>query len=105
MSTRDRVLDFCRRFGIRMPILLAPMAGASAPALSIAVADAGGMGAAGVLTMTAAEIRDWAGTVRAATSGPFQLNMWIPDPPPTRELRREAAARAFLEKWGPEVPA
>ncbi len=36
---------FCTRFGLRVPILLAPMAGASAAALSIAVAKAGGLGA------------------------------------------------------------
>src|SRR5262245_51222234 len=105
MSTRDRAQDFCQRFGIRVPILLAPMAGASAPALSIAVADSGGMGAAGVLMMTPAEILEWARTVRAATSGPFQLNTWIPDPPPVRDAERERAVRAFLATWGPEVPA
>src|SRR5581483_9778654 len=88
----------------RLPILLAPMAGASAPALSIAVAEAGGMGAAGVLMMTPAEILEWARTVRAATSGPFQLNTWIPDPKPLRDARHERAVRAFLAGWGPEVP-
>src|SRR6266550_3993308 len=31
---------FCRRFGLRLPILLAPMAGVSPPSLSIAVANA-----------------------------------------------------------------
>jgi nitronate monooxygenase len=104
MSTRERALSFCTRFGIRVPILLAPMAAASAPALSIAVADAGGMGAAGVLLMTPAEILDWASTVRAATAGPFQLNTWIPDPTPVRDTRHEAAVRAFLANWGPDVP-
>jgi nitronate monooxygenase len=103
--TRDRALAFCQRFGLRMPILLAPMAGASAPALSIAVADAGGMGAAGVLPMAPAEILEWARAVRAATSGPFQLNTWIPDPPPVRDPQHERGVRAFLAKWGPEVPA
>src|SRR5581483_1828178 len=100
MSTAARALAFCHRFGIRLPILLAPMAGASAPALSIAVAEAGGMGAAGVLMMTPAEILEWARTVRAATSGPFQLNTWIPDPPPLRDARHERAVRAFLAGWG-----
>src|ERR671931_40488 len=104
MSTRDRALDFCSRFGLRIPILLAPMAGSSAPALSIAVADAGGMGACGVLPMTPAEILEWARAVRASTSGPFQLNTWIPDPPPVRDPSQERAVRAFLAKWGPEVP-
>src|SRR5438045_3920960 len=105
MSPRDRARAFCSRFGIRLPILLAPMAGASAPALSIAVAEAGGMGAAGVLMMTPAEILEWARAVRAGTSGPFQLNAWIPDPPPVRDAQHEHAVRAFLAAWGPEVPA
>jgi nitronate monooxygenase len=105
MSIQGRAQDFCRRFGIRVPILLAPMSGASAPALSIAVADAGGMGAAGVLTMAPAEILEWARTVRAATSGPVQLNTWIPDPPPVRDANHERAVRAFLAAWGPDVPA
>jgi nitronate monooxygenase len=105
MSTRERSLAFCQHFGLRVPILLAPMAGASAPALSIAVGDAGGMGAAGVLMMTPAEILEWARAVRAGTTGPFQLNTWIPDPPPVRDAAHERAVRVFLAAWGPEVPA
>lgn len=96
---------FCRRFGLRAPILLAPMAGACPPSLSIAVAKAGGLGAAGVLLMPPADIRAWADTVRAATDGPFQLNNWIPDPPPTRDRDAEARVRQFLADWGPSVPA
>ena len=34
--------DFANRLGIRLPVLLAPMAGACPPSLSIAVANAGG---------------------------------------------------------------
>ena len=41
--------QFCERFGLRVPILLAPLAGASATALSIAVAQAGGLGACGAV--------------------------------------------------------
>ena len=37
-SPLDRAQSFSDRFGIRLPILLAPMAGACPPALSIAVA-------------------------------------------------------------------
>ena len=44
--TFDRAAAFRRRFGLQVPILLAPMAGASAPSLSIAVANAGGRGRA-----------------------------------------------------------
>jgi nitronate monooxygenase len=105
MSIRARVEAFCDRFGIHLPILLAPMAGASAPPLSVAVANAGGMGACGALLMKPPEILEWARTVRASTAGPFQLNLWVPDPPPLRDRQHEDRVRSFLAQWGPEVPA
>jgi nitronate monooxygenase len=95
---------FCARYGLSIPILLAPMAGASPPSLSVAVAKAGGLGACGALLMAPAAIAAWAAELRAATQGPFQMNLWIPDPPPMRDAGREAAVRAFLSAWGPEVP-
>ena len=42
-----RAESFARAHGLQIPILLAPMAGACPPSLSIAVANAGGLGAAG----------------------------------------------------------
>jgi nitronate monooxygenase len=99
----DRTRSFCARFGIRVPILLAPMAGASAPALSIAVANAGALGACGALLMQPEEIVNWAATVRASSTGAFQLNLWIPDPPPRRDPEREIEVRDFLSHWGPPV--
>jgi nitronate monooxygenase len=42
--------------------------------------------------------------VRAATNGGFQLNLWIPDPPPNRDAAVEDAVRRFLGNWGPQVP-
>ena len=104
-STLRRSAAFCERFGLRMPILLAPMAGASAPSLSIAVANAGGLGACGAVLMKPDEIVAWAKEVRAGTEGPFQINLWIPDPPPTRNAGYEARVREFLAGWGPPVSA
>src|ERR1700744_2270450 len=95
---------FCERFGLQLPILLAPMAGVSPPALSIAVAGAGGLGACGALLMQPAAILAWGGEVGAGTSGPFQFNLWIPDPPPARDAVHEARVREFLAQWGPAVP-
>jgi nitronate monooxygenase len=62
------------------------------------------MGAAGVLMMSPSEIREWANAVRAQTRGPFQLNDWIPGPPPHRDRSHEDRLRAFLAQWGPPVP-
>jgi nitronate monooxygenase len=96
---------FCRRFGLKMPILLAPMAGACPPSLSIAAMNAGSLGACGALLMRPDEIQAWAEEVRAKGNGPFQFNLWIPDPAPRRDAAHEASVRAFLETWGPAVPA
>ncbi|MGH1587819.1 NAD(P)H-dependent flavin oxidoreductase [Methylobacterium phyllosphaerae] len=99
-----RAESFCARFGLQAPILLAPMAGACPPALSIAVAKAGGLGACGALLMRPDEILAWAAAVRAGANGAFQINTWIPDPAPARNPAHEAQVREFLGRWGPEVP-
>lgn len=102
-SPLARADAFCRRFGLRVPVLLAPMSGGSPPSLAIAVANAGGLGACGALMMQPEAILNWAKEVRAGSNGPFQLNLWVPDPPPARDAGQELATRAFLAKWGPEV--
>jgi nitronate monooxygenase len=101
----QRAEAFCQRFNLRVPVLLAPMSGASAPSLSIAVANAGGLGACGALLMKPEEIIAWADEVRRDTQGPFQINLWIPDPAPKRDAAHEAGVREFLGAWGPPVPA
>ena len=101
----SRARAFCERFGLRLPILLAPMAGASPPSLSIAVASAGGLGACGALLMQPKAILDWAAEVRNVSNGAFQLNLWVPDPPPERDPAHETEVRSFLVQWGPEVPS
>lgn len=109
MPTSHRALiraqRFCDTHGLRLPILMAPMAGACPASLAIAVANAGGMGACGALLMQPAAIATWASEVRAASNGAFQLNLWIPDPLPTRDVEAEAAVRQFLAGWGPQVAA
>lgn len=101
----ERSRAFCARFGLGVPVLLAPMAGASPVSLSIAVANAGGMGALGALLTPPAEIRTWVEEFRSKSGGPFQINVWIPDPKPKRDSAAETSVRQFLELWGPAVPA
>jgi nitronate monooxygenase len=99
-----RAEAFCATYGLRIPILLAPMAGASPAPLSVAVAKAGGLGACGALLMAPEAIKAWAAEMRAGSNGGFQINLWIPDPPPVRDAAAEGAVRRFLAQWGPEVP-
>jgi nitronate monooxygenase len=98
-----RAQAFCDAFALRLPILMAPMAGASPASLAIAVANSGGMGGCGALLMKPDAIRAWAADVRSQTNGSFQINLWIPDPPPERESAHEARVREFLGQWGPVV--
>jgi NAD(P)H-dependent flavin oxidoreductase YrpB (nitropropane dioxygenase family) len=92
----ERKKAFCDHYQLRHPILLAPMAGACPPALSIAVAGAGGLGACGALLLQPNDIRTWAAQFRAATSAPFQINLW------TRTRRRCATGctRRICARFG-----
>src|SRR5215213_10220858 len=76
-SLHARVQAFCDRFGLRLPILMAPMAAACPASLAIAVSRAGGMGACGALLMQPEAIAGWASEVRAGSNGPFQVNLWL----------------------------
>ena len=103
-SPRARGEAFSRALGIRLPILLAPMAGACPPSLSIAVANAGGLGACGALLMEPEAIKAWSAEFRQQSKGEFQLNLWVPDPVPVRDFELEKQQREYLAAWGPPVP-
>lgn len=79
MNPRDRALLFCDQFGLRVPVLMVPMAGSSPVALALAVAEAGGVGACGAMLMSPKQISAWASAFRACSNGTFQVNIWIPD--------------------------
>ncbi|MFG6108402.1 NAD(P)H-dependent flavin oxidoreductase [Stenotrophomonas nematodicola] len=101
----ERADRFCRRFAVQVPILLAPMAGACPVPLSATLATAGSMGAMGAVLSQPQDIVAWMDDFRAQSSGPAQVNVWVPDPLPRRDADAEAASRRFLAQWGPEVPA
>src|SRR3954462_2569897 len=105
LSARDRARAFCDRFGMQLPILMAPMAGACPASLAAAVASAGGMGAFGAVLTQPDGVGDWVRELRAGSNGAFQLNTWIPDPEPQRDPESEAEVRGFLGQWGPAVAA
>jgi len=101
----ERADRFCRRFAVQVPILLAPMAGACPVPLSATLATAGSMGAMGAVLSQPQDIVAWMDDFRAQSSGPAQVNVWVPDSLPRRDADAEAASRRFLAQWGPEVPA
>ena len=104
-DARARATAFCAAFGLHVPILQAPMASASPPALAAAVAGAGGMGGLGALMSDARGIRDWVSTFRSSSNGAFQINLWVPEAAPVRDPAHEAAVRQVLSGLaGAEVP-
>lgn len=100
-DAKRRAEAFGEVHGLKVPILMAPMAGACPPQLAAAVMNAGGMGGCGALLMDAEAIARWAAEVRAKSGGPFQMNLWVPDPAPARNADHEGAVLDFLAEWGP----
>lgn len=75
-------------FDIEHPVLQAPLAGASTPAMAIAVANAGGMGALGCAMMSAEQLRAAAGEVAAGTTRAVNFNFFVHEEP---DLAKHAA--------------
>ncbi|KAA9338199.1 nitronate monooxygenase [Hymenobacter busanensis] len=90
------------------PIIQAPMAGVSTPALAAAVSQAGGLGSVATGASSVAEVAQMIAAVRAATDRPFNVNLFchrpaVPDPP--REARWLEHLRPFFAELGAEPPA
>ncbi len=66
--------------GIQYPIIQAPMAGASPPALVAAVSNAGGLGSLGAALMSADEIAQHIKEIRLLTDKPFSVNLFAYQP-------------------------
>ena len=85
------------RLGIDLPILQAPMAGVSSPAMAAAVSEAGGLGALGVAMAGVAGAQAMIGAVRARSNRAFNVNVFVHTPP-----RRDAAREAgWIDHWRP----
>ncbi|HVX12577.1 MAG TPA: nitronate monooxygenase [Pirellulales bacterium] len=81
--------DLLQTLGIELPILQAPMAGVSTPAMAAAVSNAGGLGAIGVGAADAETARQMIHAVRAASDRPFNVNVFC-HRPALRDRDREA---------------
>ncbi|MBC7773330.1 MAG: nitronate monooxygenase [Pyrinomonadaceae bacterium] len=66
----------CQQLGITVPVIQAPMAGTSTPALAAAVSNAGGLGSIAIGAAAAAEADRMIADVRRSTDGPFNVNVF-----------------------------
>lgn len=96
-----RILDL---LGIDVPILQAPMAGATGSVMAIAVGNAGGLGALPCAMLTGEQIAAEIEAFRAGCKGPLNLNFFCHEPPAADP---EAAAhwKQALEPYYQEVGA
>jgi nitronate monooxygenase len=95
--------EICDLFGVDHPILLAPMAGATTPALVAAVSNAGGLGGHGCGVMSPGTLRDEIIAIRAATDRAFHLNFFIheiPDPSADAGPAMRGQLAAFYKELG-----
>jgi len=100
--------NFLKRIGITLPIIQAPMAGTSTPAMAAAVTNAGALGSIGVAAVGAAEAGKMIATIRAQTSGPFNVNVFCHRPATARpEIERDWLARLapVFARYDAEPPA
>ena len=70
---------FTELFDIPLPIIQAPMAGATTPELIAAVSNAGGLGSLGAGYMSPTEIKQTIKEIRELTNKPFVVNLFIPE--------------------------
>ncbi|GLO54712.1 2-nitropropane dioxygenase [Pseudomonas putida] len=97
-----RILDL---LGIEVPILQAPMAGATGSAMAIAVGAAGGLGALPCAMLSSDQVRDEIEAFRAGCPGrPLNLNFFCHQPPPPDAIR-EARWKQVLKPYYSEVGA
>jgi nitronate monooxygenase len=92
------VTPLAERFGMRVPIVQAPMAGgASTPALVAAVSNAGGLGFLACAALSPEKIASEVAAIRAQTDRPFGVNLFVLEP----STPDDATVRAALEAIDP----
>jgi nitronate monooxygenase len=100
--------SFLELVGIDLPIVQAPMAGISTPALAAAVSNAGGLGSLGLGAMDAAVARTTIAEFRALSPRSLHVNVFC-HRPARADAAREAAwiehLRPEFHRLGAEPPA
>ncbi|MDD2052021.1 nitronate monooxygenase family protein [Pseudomonas putida] len=94
-----RILDL---LGIELPIIQAPMAGATTAAMVIAAIKGGALGSLPCAMLTLEQVRQEVLSIRQASQGPLNLNFFCHQPP-APDAVREAAWKRALEPYYREL--
>src|SRR3954471_12672788 len=78
---------FNKLFGVRLPIVQAPMAGSSDAELAVAVSEAGGLGSLPCAMLTPDKVASSVDAIRRRTSRPVNLNFFSHQPAPADVIR------------------
>ncbi len=98
-----RLLDL---FGIEVPIVQAPMAGAGGVDLAVAAIEGGGLGSLPGGLLAPDQVRDQVAAVRQRCAGPLNLNFFCHQMPPEPDDRAwRALLQPFYAEYGVEPPA
>jgi nitronate monooxygenase len=96
--------ELSERLGLRYPIIQAPMAGVTSPALVAAVSNAGGLGSLGGALLSPDGLRSAIGEIRRLTDRPFNVNLFAwrdPHEPDANVLDAvDAALRPYRARVG-----
>lgn len=101
-------MDLLAKLAIRYPVIQAPMAGVTTPALVAAVSRAGALGSLGLGAASAEQAREQIRELRQRTDKPFNVNFFCHAPPRSNHAVRQAWLNhlaAYFHAQGTEPPA
>lgn len=93
----ERATDLLTRLGLRWPIIQAPMAGVSTPALTAAVSGAGGLGSLGLGASGVEDAREMIRAARRLGAQPLNVNLFCH----RSAVRRPEAEANWLARLAP----
>lgn len=100
-----RILDL---LGIRVPIIQAPMAGATTTAMVIAANNAGALGSMPAAALTIEQLREALTIIRQASAQPINVNFFChlpPAPDAARDQRWKALLQPYYRELGADFDA
>jgi nitronate monooxygenase len=105
MPNRPASQALLRLLGSDLPIIQAPMAGAQASALAVAVAESGAVGSLPCAMLTIETMRKELAAIRAGTNRPYNVNFFChtqPSPSAPREVAWRRALAPYFGEYGIE---